>query len=81
MTILPSLKIRALPATVAVVATLGLAACEVDRTTGERTAGGAAVGATAGAVTGLITGNFWSSTLTGAAAGAAGGFVYDQIKR
>jgi hypothetical protein len=65
----------------AVVAMLGLSACEVNRATGERTAGGAAIGAGAGAVTGLITGDFLSSTLTGAAAGAAGGFIYDQIQK
>jgi osmotically inducible lipoprotein OsmB len=65
----------------ALAATLGLSACEVNRQTGERTLGGAAIGAGAGAVTGLITGNFLSSTLTGAAAGATGGFIYDQLKK
>jgi uncharacterized protein YqgC (DUF456 family) len=75
----PSSK-RLLPV-MAFLALLGTSACEVNRTTGERTLGGAAVGACAGAVTGLITGDFLSSTLTGAAAGATGGFIYDQIQR
>jgi osmotically inducible lipoprotein OsmB len=66
---------------VAVVAALGLAGCEVNRATGERTLGGAAIGAGAGAVTGLITGDFLGSTATGAAAGAAGGFIYDQLQK
>ena len=65
----------------AVVAALGLAGCEVNRTTGERTLGGAAIGAGAGAVTGLITGDFLGNTATGAAAGAAGGFIYDQLQK
>ena len=65
----------------AIVATLALTGCEVNRSTGERTLGGAAIGAGAGAVTGLITGDFLSSTATGAAAGAAGGFIYDQIQK
>ncbi len=65
----------------ALVAILGLAGCEVNRTTGERTLTGAGVGAASGAAVGLLTGNFLGSTLTGAAAGAAGGFVYDQIKK
>jgi hypothetical protein len=58
-----------------------LAACAVDRQTGERTGTGAAVGAASGAAIGLLRGDFLSSTLTGAAAGAAGGFVYDQIEK
>ena len=63
------------------LALLGTSGCEVNRTTGERALGGAAIGAGAGAVTGLITGDFLSSTLTGAAAGATGGFIYDQIQK
>jgi hypothetical protein len=68
-----------LVAAIAAVALLG--GCEVNRTTGERTATGAAVGAAGGAAVGLISGGFVRSTLLGAAAGAAGGFVYDQIKK
>lgn len=59
----------------------GLPGCSVDRTTGERTLGGAAAGAAGGGVIGLIHGDFFESTLTGAAAGAASGFVYDQLRR
>lgn len=70
-------------ATMAVVlgAAMTLAACDVNRTTGDRTLTGAGVGAAGGAAVGLISGGFLSSTLTGAAAGAAGGFVYDQIQK
>lgn len=66
---------------VAIVATAGLAACEVDRGTGERTLGGAAVGAAAGGAYGLLRGDFLGNAVGGAAAGAAGGFVYDQVKK
>jgi hypothetical protein len=70
-----------LSAIVAFVAMIGLAGCDVNRTTGERTLTGAGVGAASGAAVGLLTGNFLGSAVTGAAAGAAGGFVYDQIKK
>ena len=63
------------------VTSVGLAGCQVNRSTGERTLGGAAVGAGAGAVTGLLTGDFLGSTATGAAAGATGGFIYDQLEK
>lgn len=58
-----------------------LAACAVDRTTGERTMTSAAVGAAGGAVTGLSFGDPLESAAVGAAAGAASGFVYDQIRK
>ncbi len=70
-----------LSAVLALVAMVGLAGCDVNKTTGQRTLTGAGVGAAGGAAVGLLTGNFLGSTLTGAAAGAAGGFVYDQIKK
>jgi osmotically inducible lipoprotein OsmB len=73
--------VRRLGVVVALAAMVGLAGCEVNRTTGERTLTGAGVGAASGAAVGLLTGDFLGSTLTGAAAGAAGGFVYDQIKK
>ena len=58
-----------------------VAACAVDRTTGERTMTSAAVGAAGGAVTGLFFGDPLESAGVGAAAGAASGFVYDQIQK
>ncbi len=70
-----------LGAVLTLVAMVGLAGCEVNKTTGERTLTGAGVGAASGAAVGLLTGNFLGSAVTGAAAGAAGGFVYDQIKK
>lgn len=76
-----SRSFRIATSALALSAMLGLSACEVNRTTGERTATGAAVGAAGGAAVGLLTGGFLSKTLTGAAAGAAGGFVYDQIQK
>ena len=72
---------RRLGVLLAATALLGLTACEVNQSTGERTLTGAAVGAASGAAVGLITGDFLSKAVTGAAAGAAGGFVYDQIKK
>lgn len=72
---------RRLGAVVALVAVVGLAGCDVNKTTGERTLTGAGVGAASGAAVGLLTGNFLGSAVTGAVAGAAGGFVYDQIKK
>lgn len=72
---------RLLPAALALVALLGLSACQVNQATGERTLTGAAVGAAGGAAVGLLTGDFLARTATGAAAGAAGGFVYDQIQK
>lgn len=66
---------------VTIMATGWLTACEVDRGTGERTLGGAAVGAAAGDAYGLLRGDFLGNAVGGAAAGAAGGFVYDQVKR
>lgn len=74
-------RIGRLGAALALVAMVGLAGCDVNRTTGERTLTGAGVGAAGGAAVGLLTGNFLGSAVTGAAAGAAGGFVYDQIKK
>jgi osmotically inducible lipoprotein OsmB len=65
----------------ALAATLGLGACSVDRTTGDRALTGAAVGAAGGAAVGLLTGNVIGSAARGAVGGAAGGFVYDQIKK
>ena len=60
---------------------LSLAACSVDRSTGDRAMTGAAAGAAGGALLGLINGDFLSTTAKGAAAGAAGGFVVDQIQK
>jgi len=65
----------------AVFALAALAACNVDRTTGERTVSGAGVGAAAGAVVGIFEGDFLESTAKGAATGAAAGFIYDQLRR
>jgi hypothetical protein len=68
-------------ATIAVLG-LGLAACDVDRTTGDRVLIGAGTGAAAGAVVGgLGSGTVLGGAAVGAAAGAAGGFVGDQIAR
>lgn len=70
--------------TTAAVATmaLGLAACEMDRTTGDRVLIGAGGGAAAGAVVGgLGSGTVLGGAAVGAAAGAAGGLVADQIER
>ncbi|TVQ33438.1 MAG: hypothetical protein EA356_12370 [Geminicoccaceae bacterium] len=62
--------------------TLGLTACDVDRTTGDRALIGAGGGAAAGAVVGgLGSGTVLGGAAVGAAAGAAGGFVADQIER
>lgn len=58
-----------------------VAACAVDRTTGERTFSSAAAGAAGGAVAGLFYGNPLENAAVGAAAGAASGFVYDQIEK
>lgn len=64
------------------VALLGMTACDVDRTTGQRTLTGAGVGAATGAVVGGFgSGTILGGAAVGAAAGAAGGFVGDQISR
>ena len=70
-----------LGAAAVLVAVLGLGACSVDRSTGDRALTGAAVGAAGGAAVGLLTGNVIRGAARGAVGGAAGGFVYDQIKK
>lgn len=63
------------------LALLGLAACDVNRETGDRTLKGAAAGAAAGGVVGLFHGSFLNQVAIGTAAGAASGFVYDQLSK
>ena len=54
-----------LGAVLTLVAMVGLAGCEVNKTTGEQTLTGAGVGAASGAAVGLLTGNFLGSAVTG----------------
>ena len=79
----PRATLRKAPIALAVISGVALATagCTVNRETGERALGGAAVGAAAGAAVGLLSGGFLAATATGAVAGAAGGFVYDQLKK
>lgn len=64
------------------VASLLIAGCQVDQTTGRRVATGTAVGAATGAVVGgLGSGTLMGGLAVGAAAGAAGSFIGDQVDR
>jgi ethanolamine utilization microcompartment shell protein EutL len=74
-------RIQRLGAIALMAASLAVAGCTVDRSTGRSTLTGAATGAAAGGVVGLFGGNWLSQVGIGAAAGAASGFVYDQIQK
>jgi uncharacterized membrane protein len=73
--------IRSIRLAGAVVAVLGLAACDNMTQTQQRTGVGALGGGAVGGLLGSFSGNAGLGALLGAGVGGAGGYLYDQSER